>query len=445
MSTPSPAARTGLSGALVVGTLSFLLSAVSLPGPAAAQEGGAVDPGWLPWLGCWEVVAGDLGGEDGPAPTLCVRPADDGAGVELVRARDGEITGREVLRADDRRRPSSREGCEGWERGRFSEDRRRVYLRSEHRCPGDVRRTSASLLAWSSPTEWIEVRAVGVGESPRSWVRRYRLATSDEVADAGLTDLDVAESMAIESARMAAAGPLRVDDVIEASDALPAEATAAWIAERGDPLDLDADALVRMDDADVPDRVVDVAVAVSFPDRFSVGPRGAVEESEAAAASRSGYRGRRPVRGWYGARSGGWYGSRFGYRAYRFRFYDPFFYDPFFSPFARPGFGFGHGYRPAVVRVVPRSDAGERAVNGRGYTRDRPEGTRGVRRSGDDSESAPARAPSARSGRRPSGSGASVSPSGGYRGGGSGSGRTARPRGSSGGGSDGGGSGSGGS
>lgn len=452
MSTHDRAAGSALSGALVGASLFFLLL-LFLPRPASGQDDGpAVDPGWLPWLGCWEVVAGSAEGDEGDPPTVCVRPADDGAGVELVTGGDGEITGREVVRADGRRRASTSDGCSGWERGRFSDDGHRVYVRSEHDCPGGVRRTSSSLLAWVSPTEWIEVRAVEVRESLRTWVRRYRLATPDEVAGAGLTELAVEESMATESARVAAARRIRVDDVVEASGHLPGEATAAWIAERSRPLDLDADALLGMADAGVPEQVIDVAIGVTYPDRFSVGPSGAVEEGRATANARydyddrRGYRGRRPVRRWYGSRYGGWYGSRYGswygrwygYRPYRF--YDPFYYDPFYYPYARSGFGFGYvrGYRPAVVRVVPRSDEGGRVVNGRGYTRDRPEGRRAVPRSGVGSDSSPARTPSARGVGRSTGSGASVSPSGGYRSGGSGSGRTARPRSGSGSGNDGG-------
>lgn len=414
------------TGALALG---LLLSGWAVTGPVAAQDVAAgTDPGWLPWLGCWEVVDGQATGPDGaPPPLLCVRPAAGGPGVELVPVSEGRVSAAEPLRADGRRRDLARDGCEGWERGAFSEDGHRVYLRSEHVCPGGVERVATGVLAWVSPYEWMEVRTVEVRGTPQTWVRRYRVASSEDVEAAGVGYLAGEPSMAVESGRMAAAAALRVDDVVEASGHLHPDAAGAWLAEQGDPLDLDAEALVRMDDAGVPGSVIDVAVAVSYPDRFVVDRSGSVEEQAPAADRGRAYRrGRRPARG-YGI--GGWYARPYPYRPYRL--YGSYFSPWGYSPWGYTGYGYGFGYRPSVVYVSPRTDAGGRVVNGRGYTRGSGSSRPAAR---PESGRSPAPAPSAGRGGG-SGSGGAVSPSGGYRGGGSSGsdgGRKARPRGGSG-------------
>ncbi|NIQ53308.1 MAG: hypothetical protein GWN85_07480, partial [Gemmatimonadetes bacterium] len=61
-----------------------------------------------------------------------------------------------------------------------------------------------------------------------------------------------------------------MDDLIEAHAATHREAVRAWLMEDGGPLRIDADALIRLADAGVDPAVIDVAIAVSFPDRFAV-------------------------------------------------------------------------------------------------------------------------------------------------------------------------------
>jgi hypothetical protein len=188
------------------------------------------------------------------------------------------------------------------------------------------------------------------------------------------------------ASRIAASSALTLDQVIEASSKMDGKAVEAWIAESGAPFALDASRLIRMADAGVPDGVIDVMVALSYPDEFVVNTGAGGEE---------------PVWAEQGPRdaSRGSYGGGF---------YDPF-YDPYLRYGYYPGFGYrsayvgigryggygmsyggyggyggygmGYGgysvYRPGVV-VVERQSAGGRAVAGRGYTRSGRGSTGGV-------------------------------------------------------------------
>ena len=267
----------------------------------------------------------------------------------------------------------SREGCSGWQQAEFSGQRGRLYLSSEQACDGGVTRASSGIMALVSTNAWIDVRAVSVDGGHETWVTRYGLATLEDAAAVGLGDIAGERRLAVRSARVAAAARPSVDDVIEASERVDKEAVGAWIAEAGMPLDLDADELVRLADAGVPEEVIDMAIAVSYPETFAVSQEPEPREAEH-------------------------YGGT--YRSYPY--YDPFFGSLFFSPFYSPyGFyspyspygsryGFGFGFRrggiyiPRVVEVDRNRDSGDRVIRGQGYRRGdatrQPTGRRAVPR-----------------------------------------------------------------
>ena len=362
-----------ITGGLLAGALLLTIAA-----PALGQNQD-YDARWLPWLGCWEPVTGPA---DSDAPMLCLRPLAEGEGVEMLTVVDGEIASQETIRADGINRQTSREGCDGWERTSFSDDGRRIYLRADFVCEGGVERRSAGLMSMVSPYEWLDVRTVEVAGESVPWVLRYQLATLEAVEAVGLEGIAANRTMAQQTARIAASSALTMEAIVDVSSHMDAKAVEAWIVEHGDQFALDAGRLVAMADADVPESVIDIVVAVSYPEQFVVDRNlegGAdVAESEYTRTGRYGRSGR--VR----------YGCG---RYYDPLYYDPFFLSPFYSPYAGcsyyspyrygfgynlgyGGFGFGYGtygtYRPTIVVVGRRqqeSPGRPRAVRGRGYTR----------------------------------------------------------------------------
>ena len=350
-----------------------LAQTVTMPAHAQDQD---YDSRWLPWLGCWEPVAGPAGDD---APMLCLRPVSGGEGVEMLTVADGEIASQEAIRADGVDRQTSREGCEGFERTAFSGDGHRVYLSASFLCEGGVEQSSTGLMAMVSPYEWLDVRSVDVSGEGVPWILRYRLAALEDVEAAGLEGIAADLAMAQQAARIAASSSLTIDDLVDASSRMDAKAVEAWIVERGGQFTLDANRLVAMADAGVPESVIDMVVAVSYPEQFVVdrNREGGTDLAESESTRQGRYGRAGPGRSGYG------------------RYYDPFYYDPFFlSPFYSPyagygyyspysygfgyglgygGYGFGYGsygYRPTIVVVGRREEAsGARAVRGRGYTR----------------------------------------------------------------------------
>lgn len=338
--------RPMLPGRTAAALLALLLGAGTAS--AGAQE---TDDRWLPWMGCWEPVSETVGeaaletGET-PAALVCFRPAAGDIGVEKISFAGDEVVARAVVRADGIPHEADLEGCEGHERGEFATRPGRVFLSSEHACDGGTVRRSSGLLTLVSPQQWVEIEVVTAGEESMTWVTRYRLASREDAEAVGLGAIARDRADAVRAARVAAAARPSVDEVIEAAERLDAEAVSAWLAERDARLDLDADELVRMADAGVPDAVIDMAVAMSFPERFAVD-----REPERYAGDR--------YRDPYGA---------FGPRGFGYPYYGSLFYSPFGRSFGH-GFGFGGFHGPTIIRIDRDRDTGSRVIQGQGYRR----------------------------------------------------------------------------
>jgi len=315
---------------------------------------------WRPFIGCWEPM-----GVDGNPGLLCFRP--QGAAVEMFNIVEGQVNGTERLVADGTPRPVAAEGCDGSESVEFSQDGRRIFTSSSFECQGGELRTGSGIMSFISPAQWIDVRSLTVDGEPVAWIQRYAAATAESLRDHGVEDPVSADRAGVRSGRLLAARDIEIDDVEEAVGKVDAQAVKIWVAALESEFDLDASELVRLADEGVPSDVIDVMVAVSYPDQFAVTPEG-VPENVVDRVAQNAYRS----------------GSRFGYRAF---LWDPYFSPAFgyrygYSPFGYYGYGFGgyYGYVPTAVIVSPVENAsGGRIVRGQGYQPGSGGGTPSVR------------------------------------------------------------------
>ncbi len=314
--------------------------------PVAAQE--PADARWQAFAGCWAPIT-----EDGAEPVaehiVCFSPT--AAGVNTLTVVGGAVTSEERILADGSARPVKDEQCEGTETARWSEDGARVYLRSSLKCGEAVLgRESAGVLALAGPNSFLDVQAVGVEDQYGVRVLRYRALASTEYP-ASLSHLATAADPA---SRLYAAAPLALEDIVEANGTLPAPAMQALLVNLPTTkLRIDADALIALADAGLEPDVIDVLVALAYPEKF------AVAEAPRTVDERAHSR-----REWM------YYDPWRRYDRYDRYGYDPYYYSPF-------GYGrYGWGYGTGTVIIVERDDlVDENAptrgtlVKGRGYTR----------------------------------------------------------------------------
>ena len=333
--------------------LTALFVAAAILASPAGRGADAQDAGVLqPYLGCWEPLG------TAPAEGVLCFAAVDGQ-VEMLTVVDGAVEYREPFRVDGRERPVEQDGCRGTESARASEDGQRLYTASSFACEGEAPRRSTGIISMPVPDAWVDVRAMDANGGTTAWSRWYQRAEEDALAELGVRA--GARPFAGGGATARATAPVGVDDVIDAVLNVDAKAVEAWVAELGQEFQgLSADDLIRMADAGVPEEVVDVVVAVSFPERFALngGRAAGREEAEGEGARRAG----RPIwlapMGYYDPYYGGYY-SRYGGYGYGYGRYGGW-----------PTWGGGYGYRPVVVQVNRRvPDSGGRVVAGKGYRR----------------------------------------------------------------------------
>jgi hypothetical protein len=416
---------------------------------AAAQSTAPPTPDsrWTPWMGCWhvaeesvqdaarlltELAEGSPQSRTGsPGARVCVTPAANG-GATVTTMANGNPIQEETIIADGRDRPISEPGCRGAQRAEWSALAARLYARAEISCNNQPTRIVSGLAAMVVGPMWLDIQMIESQGQKSLRVRRYHRAAQQPA------------SLVQSAAGMPLASKLSIADIKEVNAKVPAEAVQAAVLELSDGgYDLKAKQLVELDDAGVPDSVIDLMIGMSFPKRFTV-----ERASSGGGGGFAGYGNELDI--WpymammpYVGTAWPWY----GYPYYGSSFYSPFYsayYSSFYSPFGYRYWGyFDHGYNDyggygfVVVdsggggggTVTPPSNLGEgRVVDGRGYTRVRRNEPEPAIRVNNGNGNGGWGTASTSSGGSSSGSGSSGVSSGGYSSGGSGGDRTAVPR-----------------
>jgi len=239
----------------------------------------------------------------------------------------------------------------------------------------------------------------------------------------------------IGNARTIAVAPINIADIVEASRQVSAGVVAAWLNDIRQEIAIDAKRLAELADAKVPDRVIDMLVALAYPDAFAVPPspttNGALATRESPGAGGFGgidafdtlqCENDFSLFGFGGCSPFAY--SRFGYSPFGYMSYGylPYAYSQFgYGPFGGPYGSYGGWYStsPTVVVVRPNDAGHGQVVNGRGYVA----GNSGSTATGNSGNSSSGSSSAGSSG----GSSAST-PSAGGGGGGGGGDRTAHPR-----------------
>ena len=341
-------------------TLVFTFAVISCLGMAQAAAA-QVTPRLDNWLGCWR-LEDDLAGT---GARLCVTPETDGVRLQTLV---GTVKGAdEVVIPDGNARPITDSECKGSERAEWSSDGVRVFRTIDVTCKNETPRTIRGVTFVTAGQLLINVQHVsGDGATPGVRVQRYRRAQNQTLADG---------SKAVQPKSLAPIDSTwSIEDVIEASQKLPPEALQGALADVRQKFNINRKTLVALDDAGVPDSVIDLMVALSFPQRFIV-------ERVASSAPV----GVTPGMGWYDPfmspfyrdpmmsscyTTGGYYGYRSYYNNcgyyYGYNTLSPYgsiypYYDNYYPggwvPVSNPGGG----------EVVTPTGQG-RVINGQGYT-----------------------------------------------------------------------------
>lgn len=347
----------------------MIVVALAALAPSAGAQG-PEGPEWSAWQGCWNVrmdaTRGPADASDAPpdgvrAPRVCVTA--EGGTATITTEVDGRLALTQRLVADGAERPFTDGACTGTQQVDWSADRRRLFARARLTCAERTPRTVSGVSLLAPDGTWIEAQAIEA--AGRSSVRVRRFVREERAA------------------RPVEAHRLTIDDVKEASTRVAAPALEAALVESQATFALTARRLVELQAAEVPDSVIDVMVALTFPQSFTLRPAARADrltsfpfEMEASD----------PTYGWWlptYAEEGGYFDSAY--------FLSPFGYSylgsyPVIFGIEDGGFG-GGGGRGGGGRKGGTREA--RVVNGLGYTRLAPRDARPAAGGSADASSAP--------------------------------------------------------
>jgi hypothetical protein len=250
--------------------LLFLFSIAVLMAPALGQSApreAPEDQDMRAWLGCWDVIA-DPEDDSQESRTerqmICVAPGGTPRSIDMTVLVDGKSVAEETIITDGSRQPVSDDGCEGWIRSVLSEDRRRLYLQSEATCAGRKSKYLTGVSMMVAGERWIDIHVMRVDGERELVIQRYRPIES------GIARLPGALPSTMSSLRRDAAERITIEEIIAALRVVDPAVVEAMLLESKASFGIDADLLLRLARAGVPDEVIDLMVALSFPEHFSI-------------------------------------------------------------------------------------------------------------------------------------------------------------------------------
>jgi len=343
---------------LVVGVV--LIGPVRAAGQTGYDPADKLDPRWFPWIGSWRMISDNVASTEAGRIkniTLDITPGDGGGTVAMKGSQDETLWLDKQITVDGLRHALTQEDCEGWYTYMWSDTGKRLLFDSELACADGRSRTIAGISFFIDTIEWADIQLVTSGKDRAITIRRYQVAGGE-----GIVPVTGKETYL---ARTAAGSNFSIEELIELNNRLDPQIMEAALVEMHKPFTLDSKTLVRLADAGVSSQVLDLAVALSFPEKFTV-ERYA---SEPVRRADSGVRTSNAVYCHGCAPFGVW------------SFYDPFFHWYWRSPgwfYGYWGWGGWPGYYPPIW--VPPGHGGDyrisggRLIAGQGYAKVAPRG-----------------------------------------------------------------------
>ena len=390
-------------------------------GTAPSSARAAEDP-WDLWAGCWTLI--EETSEDGsatiarllglPPPRtrganearVCVTLDTPGQATMATTLGDRPVM-TETIVADGTERPLADAECRGWQKAEWSKLGPRLFAAAEMTCGSQAPRKVSGLSMMMAGPTWLDIQMIEGGGRKNIRVRKYR-----RVAEPGVARRPATPARPLLSR-------FSVADVKETAKKVAPEALQAALVELKSGFNLNSKTLVELADAGVTPGVIDLMVALSFPEKFVVD---------------------RDSGGGGGGGGGGWGFDSFDEWPF---WVNPYLMTSYYAPFGYRYWGrYGDYYYngPGFVVIpgggnsgdAPEASGDGRVVDGRGYTRVRrvePLPVDGGSRSSGGNSTASSNGSSSSSGSGSSGVSSSGYSSGGSAGGSSGGGeRTAQPR-----------------
>jgi hypothetical protein len=224
------------------------------------------DSRWNPWIGTWRLVSDTVPAASEEAKKnflLEISPKEEGRSV-FMKAIEGEkALFEDTITADGKPRTLKEDDCTGSYTYTWSNTGERLLFESEMDCPNEAARKISGLSVINRKGEWLDFQLMENKGARIITIRRYeKLDATAAAQDTGTRNPYAFRSLS--------GSNLSLDEIIELSKKLPSEILEAALMEYRAPYKMNSKSLVRLADADVPGSVIDLMVALSFPDEFVI-------------------------------------------------------------------------------------------------------------------------------------------------------------------------------
>jgi len=221
----------------------------------------SLDSRWVPWIGCWQ--ADTAAGYADPTQSVftCVTPLAGTSGVQQLTVSRGKVVARRRLVANGASSAFDENGCHGTRTVEWSSAGRRVYMRSSYSCDVGLTGTSSAILALTPRGDWLEVETVHAGTGLIEHVDQWRDAGVPSSLPSEVFNALESRRTVSASARVAAAAPLTVAEVLDALRRVDSSTVASLIVASGQRFSLDGNEVAALFRANVPRIVLQAMVA----------------------------------------------------------------------------------------------------------------------------------------------------------------------------------------
>ncbi|MDH4064492.1 MAG: hypothetical protein OEW19_08830, partial [Acidobacteriota bacterium] len=307
----------------------LLVAGLMMTPAVAAPQTPEVDPRWAPYLGCWQLrmqsttdgIADLIAAAARQAPSndrtddvmICITPSDRPQSVAQQTVLNGETVLDEIVSTDGANRTAQEGDCASTRRAEWSSTGRQLFTRGTITCAGQPERRVSGLSMMVPGPTWVDVQMVDVNGRRSLRTRRYGMSR-EQIRAGGRA--------AASTASPALLARWSMDEVKEASRKTAPEVLQAALIEVGNKFPLNSQRLVELARAGVPGTVVDVMMALTFPEKFVID-----RPTYGGGGWGVPYGGGTSVDPWAVAGQYGWLSmyAPFGYQYYGF-------YDPRFGP-----------------------------------------------------------------------------------------------------------------
>lgn len=236
-----------------------------------------VDTKWLAWTGCWQFVeehlepTAELNSQALDQTFVCLSPTKNRESVAIAVEANGKFLTNRTLVADGSKRTVTDNDCRGWENRSWSIDGRRLFTQAELTCGNEPLRRVNGISLFTSSGTWIDIQLIDTGDQQHLELRRYNaVAGKKRTTLLGYAALKPRETRAVIAARNVNTESLTVNDVLEATQQIDPRVVEALLTETQPRLYLNREVLIALDDAKVHSSVIDLLVALAYPDEFVV-------------------------------------------------------------------------------------------------------------------------------------------------------------------------------